>query len=96
MHRIRGAAAALTAAIVVVIGLGSAGRLLAQEPVARIGAAELKKLYDAGTVVVIDVRTAAAYANSHVANAWFVPQDGIAQKAGDLKKTGKTVVAYCT
>jgi hypothetical protein len=96
MYQVRGVAPALTAAIVIVLGLAPTGGLLAQESAARIGVAELKKLYDAGTVVVIDVRSAGAYANSHVAHALFVPLDGIEQKAGDLKKTGKTVVAYCT
>ena len=96
MHNVGRAAAALTAAIVIVFGVGPMGSLLAQDAVPRIGTVELKKLYDAGKVVVIDVRSAAAYANSHVTNALSIPLDGIEPQAASLKKTGKIVVAYCT
>lgn len=96
MHRVRGAAAALTAAIVIVLGFGPGGAALAQETAGRIGVAELKKLYDAGAVVVVDVRTEAAYRISHVAGALLVPLDATEQKAAGLKKAGKTVVTYCT
>ena len=62
----------------------------------RIGAAELKKLYDAGKVVVLDVRGAAAYRDSHIAGALSVPLDTVAQRAAELKASGKVVVTYCT
>jgi 3-mercaptopyruvate sulfurtransferase SseA len=62
----------------------------------RIGAAELKKLYDAGQVVVLDVRGAAAYRDSHIAGALSVPLDTVAQRAAELKASGKAFVTYCT
>lgn len=94
MHSIRRAVAALTMAFVV-FGLGASGPL-AQESVTRVSVAQLKKLYDAGTVVVVDVRSVSVYRSSHVAGALSIPLDTIEQKAGDLKKTGKVIVTYCT
>jgi rhodanese-related sulfurtransferase len=64
--------------------------------VARVGVVELKKLYDAGKVVVVDVRSAAAYRDGHVAGAVSMPPDAPAQVAAGLKASGKVLVTYCT
>lgn len=77
------------------LGLAS-GLVLAQVAPGRITAAELKSLYDAGRVVVLDVRSAAAYRESHVTGALSVPLDQVAARAPELVKSGKPVVAYCT
>jgi rhodanese-related sulfurtransferase len=63
---------------------------------ARIAVAELKKLHAAGTVVVVDVRSAAAYREAHAAGALSAPLDVVASRAAELKAAGKTVVTYCT
>ena len=72
------------------------GMVAAQVAAGRITAAELKSLYDAGRVVVLDVRAAAAYRESHITGALSVPLDQVAVKAPELVKSGKPVVAYCT
>jgi len=61
----------------------------------RLEIAECLKRVAAGTAIVIDVRSAEAYAAGHVAGALSVPLDTVAAKAGELKKLGKAVVAYC-
>jgi rhodanese-related sulfurtransferase len=98
MTRLRGAAAGLVTAIAIAGSLAAAGAALAQMGPGRITAAELKKLYDARTVLVVDVRGAAAYRTSHVAGAISVPLDTVAQKAAELKAqaAGKAIVTYCT
>ena len=97
MNRLRGAAAALlTTKLIAALIVATAGVALAQPGRGRIGAAELKTLYDAGKVVVLDVRGAAAYRDGHIAGALSAPLDTVAQKAAELKAAGKVVVTYCT
>jgi phage shock protein E len=93
MSRFNWATKALVA--LVFVGL-AAGLAVAQVAAGRITAAELKKLYDAGTVIVVDVRTPAAYRDSHLKGALSVPLDQVAAKAAELAKSGKPVVTYCT
>ena len=93
MSRFSWATKALVASVFV--GL-VAGLAVAQVAAGRITVAELKKLYDAGAVVVVDVRTQVAYRDSHLKGALSVPLDQIASRAAELAKSGKPVVTYCT
>jgi hypothetical protein len=61
----------------------------------RIDLAECRKLVDEGKAVIVDVRDATAYGASHIAGALSIPLDTVAAKAGELKKQGKAVIAYC-
>jgi rhodanese-related sulfurtransferase len=64
--------------------------------VKRITVAELKKLHDAGAVLVLDVRSAEAYREGHIPGAISMPLAAIADRAGELKGAKKRIVAYCT
>lgn len=98
MTLFRGIAAAL--ALVSVVALGAVSTATAQgmsgRGEARINVEQLKKLYDAGSVVVVDVRPVTAYRDGHIAGALSVPLDTVPQKAAELKAAGKVVVTYCT
>ena len=61
----------------------------------RITAAEAYKLYEKGTVLIIDTRTEAAFKESHIKGAILVPVNEVAAKAKDLPHD-KTIVTYCT
>ena len=61
----------------------------------RIEVAECQKLLTAGKAVIIDTRGADAYRVSHIPGALSSPVDDVQAKATELKKTGKTVIAYC-
>ncbi len=69
-----------------------AGDELAGAP--RISQAEFKKAVDAGTVLVIDVRDAQAYANGHVPGALSIPLDQLASHAPELKGEKRPIVTY--
>jgi rhodanese-related sulfurtransferase len=56
---------------------------------------EAKKALDEGRIVLLDVRAVEAYRNGHIPGALSIPLDDVAAKAGELKKTGKRIVAYC-
>ncbi len=62
----------------------------------RIAMADFKKLLATNGVVVIDVRSADAYAAGHIPGALSVPEEtitsGLAEK---LKKMGKPIATYC-
>ena len=64
-------------------------------PALRIEWAEFKKLHDAGKVVVVDVRDAAAFAAGHIPGARLVPLDQVETRAGELKALKKPIVLYC-
>jgi rhodanese-related sulfurtransferase len=61
----------------------------------RISITDFKKAFDAGTVVVLDVRDPYSYAEGHIPGAVLVPLDGLAKKAAELKAARKTIVTYC-
>ena len=63
--------------------------------VARISAEDLREKVRAGTVTVIDVRDAAAYAAAHVPGAIHVPLASVEANLDRIPK-GKEVVTYCT
>lgn len=104
MPTVRVGAAALAAACI----LTTAAALVSTSPTAlaqykldestvvRIALPELKKRMAAGTVVVVDVRDAAAFAQGHIPGAWLIPVDTTAERAAELKKLGKMVVTYCS
>lgn len=86
-----------TRALVVSVFVGLVGGLaLAQVAPGRITVAELKKLHDAGAVIVLDVRTQVAYRDSHLKGALSVPLDQVAARVAEFAKSGKPVVTYCT
>ena len=62
---------------------------------ARITGTELKALVAKGQAVLIDVRSAEAFAASHAEGAIHVPLAGLEAKRKDLPKQ-KLIAAYCT
>ncbi len=64
--------------------------------VPRVTIDELKKLMASGRVVIIDVRSAEAYRDSHLAGAISMPLDTITERAKDLKSFTKPLVTYCS
>lgn len=63
--------------------------------VRRITVTELKKAIDDGTVVVIDTRDPASYAQEHIKGSINIPQPNIIARAGELPPD-KLIVAYCS
>jgi 3-mercaptopyruvate sulfurtransferase SseA len=73
----------------------------AQEPgglasVPRISLAEFRKLVEAGTVVVLDVRSPQAYREGHIPGAISVPLETVAARAAEWRGATRPVVTYCT
>lgn len=70
--------------------------LLGPADVPRISAQELQKRLQAGeAVVVVDVRPATSYAQEHIAGAISMPEEEVAERAGELPQ-GNLIVFYCT
>jgi 3-mercaptopyruvate sulfurtransferase SseA len=63
--------------------------------VRRITITELKKAMDAGTVVVVDTRDAASYAQEHITGSINIPEMNIIARAGELPPD-KLIVTYCS
>jgi 3-mercaptopyruvate sulfurtransferase SseA len=61
----------------------------------RIEWAEFKKLHDAGSVVIVDVRGAESFEAGHIPGARSVPLDEVEKRADELKKLKKLIVTYC-
>ena len=61
----------------------------------RVSLADFKKAFDAGSLVILDVRDASSYAAGHIPGAILVPLDTLAKKAPELKTSKKPIVAYC-
>jgi hypothetical protein len=66
----------------------------AQEAELRMPLDQLKKRVAAGGVVVLDVRSASAFADGHIPGALSIPLDQIEARLGELRKAN-AVVAYC-
>ena len=66
------------------------------ETVERITLADLKKLVDAKNVLIVDVRSAEAYKEGHIAGAVSAPLGEIEKHLQELKAAGKPIVTYCT
>ena len=63
----------------------------------RIAMADFKKLLATNGVVVIDVRSAGAYAAGHIPGALSVPEETITSVLAEkLKKMGKPIATYCS
>lgn len=63
--------------------------------VVRISVEDFRPKFDAGSVVVIDVRDSAAYASGHIPGAMNIPFASI-QGFTDMIPKGKEIVTYCT
>lgn len=63
--------------------------------VGRISAEDLREKVKAGTVTVIDVRDAAAYAAAHVPGAIHIPMASVEANLDRIPK-GREIVTYCT
>ena len=50
---------------------------------------------DRGEVVIVDVRSAGAFAEGHIPGAINVPIDELAQRVGELRKLNKLPILYC-
>ena len=61
----------------------------------RMTAEEVKALVARGRAVVVDVRSAEAYAAEHAAGALSIPLSGLAERLKELPKD-KLIAAYCT
>ena len=86
------AVAALAAAIVQAAPPQSYQELSAMP---RISQAEFRKALAAGTILVLDVRDAGAYANGHIPGAISLPLDELEKHANNLKGETRPIVAYC-
>jgi rhodanese-related sulfurtransferase len=89
----------LAALVCAIVGLGVSLPLSAQEPdlstAPRITVAELKKLWDAREVVVVDVRDHEAFRSGHIPGAVSIPLDQVVAQAGRLETETKPIVTYC-
>jgi len=65
------------------------------ETVARITVTETKKMLDAGTAILVDVRSSSAYTEQHARGAVNVPQSDSTVELLTLPKD-KTIILYCT
>jgi hypothetical protein len=50
---------------------------------------------DRGEAVLIDVRSASAYAAGHIPGAVSVPADQIERRAAEIRRMGRTAILYC-
>jgi hypothetical protein len=62
--------------------------------VPRISLSAAKASLDAGTAVLVDVRTAAAYQQSHAVGAISMPSNEVAQRYKELP-ADKQIILYC-
>ena len=63
--------------------------------VPRVTADQAHAMSQAGSAVIVDVRTADAYAEAHVSGALSVPEGQLAALVDDLPKD-KAIITYCT
>lgn len=63
--------------------------------VPRVTADQAHAMSQAGTAVIVDVRTAAAYAEAHAGGAISVPEGELADHVDELPKD-KAIITYCT
>lgn len=64
-------------------------------PDLRIAWPEFKKLYDARSIVVADVRPLESFDEGHIPRAISLPLDDVEKRVADIKKLGKPIVLYC-
>lgn len=65
-----------------------------RDPVAPVGADELRKLQNAGTAVVVDVRPEAEFRAGHIPGAVNLPLGRLAEEAHTLPRD-REIVVYC-
>ncbi len=61
----------------------------------RVSPADAKAAYDLGTAVFLDVRSAQAYAQSHIANSINIPLEELPARIGELNPED-WIITYCT
>ena len=64
-------------------------------PKLRIEWEEFKKLYDAKSIEVVDVRGSDAFKLGRIPGARSIPEDQVAEHADDLEKLKKEIITYC-
>ena len=64
-------------------------------PKLRISWADFRKLYEAGGLVLIDVRDSASFEAGHIPGARSVPLSDVESKAAELDRLEKPIVLYC-
>ncbi|MEO8359619.1 MAG: rhodanese-like domain-containing protein [Vicinamibacteria bacterium] len=63
----------------------------------RMPMAEFKALLAKGDVVIIDVRSADAYAGGHIPGALSIPEESITSATAEkLKRMGRPIATYCS
>jgi rhodanese-related sulfurtransferase len=62
----------------------------------RVSLEEFKKLYEAGEVLVIDVRGQGPYEQGHIPGAIWIPADAVGGRVEELKAEKRAIVTYCS
>ena len=89
-------AVALAALALVFAADVSAQQVTDEASVPRMSLSEFKKAWDAGAVLVLDVRDAGSYAEGHIPGAMLLPLDALQRKVAELKRARTLIVAYCS
>ena len=63
--------------------------------ISRVSLDETKAAMDAGTAVIVDVRSAEAYQGGHIAGAINIPLGELETRLDELDKT-QWIITYCT
>ena len=63
--------------------------------ISRVSLDETKATMDAGTAIVVDVRSAEAYQGGHIAGAINIPLGELESRLGELDKA-QWIITYCT
>ncbi len=61
----------------------------------RVNRVEAKAALDSGAAVFVDVRSAAAYADSHIPGAISIPLDELERRLDEFKRD-QWIITYCT
>jgi 3-mercaptopyruvate sulfurtransferase SseA len=61
----------------------------------RVSIKETKAALDAGSALIVDVRSADAYQGSHISGAINIPLEELEARLGELNKT-QWIITYCT
>jgi rhodanese-related sulfurtransferase len=81
------------------LGAGSSGAVSAEEAASgQMARDRVKRLLDAGAIVLVDARPAREYQAGHIAGAISVPYENFADYYSDLTATvphGSVIVCYC-
>ncbi len=98
MRRTTAFASVLVAALAIVAFAAVRRPAMQQDDLAsapRISQKDFKKALVAGSVLVLDVRDAGAYASGHVPGAVSVPLADLSQHIDELKAERRPIVTYC-